>query len=159
MCFYANEYGDPRLAAAALLPSRATYMVCRGHRPPRLDFHGSGAALRAPQRVVGYRPTYRFFLRLSGAVPLTGVLYQKALSRALRLTAVRSDTLGGLVLDEALSHRRQPRYRDRFMLKHGDDDVLHYRHDFWKKRVPRMRHLAEQPRQLARPFCTRLGKF
>ncbi len=36
-------------------------MVCRGDRPPKLHFYGLTAAYELPQRVVGYRPTSRFF--------------------------------------------------------------------------------------------------
>src|ERR1035441_941916 len=41
-----------------------------------------------------------------------------------------ADTLGGLVLNEALSHRRHARYRDRFTMKREDDYRDHYWHDF-----------------------------
>lgn len=37
--------------------SLPTNMICRGNRPSLHHFHGLTAARRAPQRVVGYRPT------------------------------------------------------------------------------------------------------
>lgn len=67
-----------------------------------------------PQRVVGYRPTYLCFLRLSGCRPFSQcpLTKHKYVGR-YGLSARSSDTLGGLVLNEALSHRRQPCYRYR----------------------------------------------
>ena len=53
------------------------------------------------------------------AVPLTGVLYQKPLSRPVRAIALPADTLGGLVLDEVLPHRRRTRNLRPFALKRG----------------------------------------
>jgi hypothetical protein len=56
---------------------------------------------------------------------------QKAIkSGAQSYRPLATDTLGGLVLNEALSHRRQARYRDQFTLKRGEDYRYHYRHDF-----------------------------
>jgi hypothetical protein len=57
-------------------------MVCRGNLPVTTDFYGLTAAPLAPQRVVGYRPTYRFLpAGYPGLVHLAVVLYQKAISR------------------------------------------------------------------------------
>ena len=68
------------------------------------------------------------------AVPLTGVLYQKPLSRPVRAIALPADTLGGLVLEKVLPHRRRTRKCDIFALKRGGNDGLHYRYDRRKKR-------------------------
>ena len=53
------------------------------------------------------------------AVPLTGVLYQKPLSRPVGLAALTADTLGGLVLDQVLPHPRQTHYRGEFTQRRG----------------------------------------
>src|SRR5436190_6482387 len=68
------------------------------------------------------------------AVPLTGVLYQKPLSRPVRAIALPADTLGGLVLEKVLPHQRRTRKCDIFALKRGGNDGLHYRYDRRKKR-------------------------
>ena len=77
------------------LYSRATNMVCRGDPPVTIHLYGLTAAPLAPQRVVAYRPTERF---LPAGYPakgqLTVVLYQKALSRPVRASALSADTLG-----------------------------------------------------------------
>src|ERR1017187_3720946 len=72
------------------LYSRATNRVCRGMPPVTIYLPGLTAAPLAPQRVVGYRPTYRFLPSgYPGAGHLAVVLYQKAISRPLS-----ADTLG-----------------------------------------------------------------
>jgi len=53
------------------------------------------------------------------AVPLTGVLDQKAFSRPVRAIALPADTLGDGFYEEALPHRPRPRYRDQFTPKRG----------------------------------------
>src|SRR5437773_11834046 len=54
------------------------------------------------------------------AVPLTGVLYQKVISRALRATRPMPRHVGGLVLKMALSRQRPSRYRERSR-RHADE--------------------------------------
>ena len=67
--------------------------------PVTIDFHGLTAAPLAPQRVVGYRPTYRFLPSgYPGKGHLAVVLYQKAISRARRTIALSRRHVGGLVL-------------------------------------------------------------
>src|SRR5437773_10985786 len=56
------------------------------------------------------------------AVPLTGVLYQKVISRALRATRPMPRHVGGLVLKMALSRQRPSRYRERSR-RHADERV------------------------------------
>ena len=52
-------------------------------------------ALRAPQRVVGYRATSRFFLRLSGSVPpIRCTLTKKREVARRRPIGLADDTLG-----------------------------------------------------------------
>ena len=66
-------------------------MICRpGDCPLRPDFHGLTAAPLAPQRVVGYRPTFCFLpAGYPGKGQLAIVPYQKAESRP-----ISADTLG-----------------------------------------------------------------
>ena len=66
---------------------RATNMVCRGEAPITNHLYGLTAAPLAPQRVVGYRPTYRFLpAGYPGKCHLAVVLYQKAISRPVAPT-------------------------------------------------------------------------
>ncbi len=75
-------------------------MVCRGDRPRTIDFHGLTAAYELPQRVVGYRPTSRFFPEgYRVAVHLAGCPLPKiAKSGATDLSLLAHATLGGLAL-------------------------------------------------------------
>ena len=87
-------------------------MVCRGVRPLLSHFHGLTATYYLPQRVVGYRPTLRFFLWLSGLDPPTRRLASK--NRKVGrygLSALAHDTLGGRVKE--LAHLLHARYRAR----------------------------------------------
>jgi hypothetical protein len=95
------------------------------------------------------------------AVPLTGVLYQKALSRAVRAIALSADTLGGLVLDKVLPHRGRTRKSDIFALKRGGHDGLHYRYDPTEKAPPRMRYFwnSRADWRVLLPVVAKTGAF
>ena len=75
-------------------------MVCRGLRPSRLTSTASRRTTTS-QRVVGYRPTYRFLpAGYPGAGQLAVVLYQKAISRP-----ISADTLGTGFMIRAIAQR------------------------------------------------------
>jgi len=78
-------------------------MVCRGNLPNDLIAR-LNRRTTSSQRVVGYRPTYRFLPSgYPGAGQLAVVLYQKAISRPLS-----ADTLGTGFKIRAIAQRPEP---------------------------------------------------
>ena len=70
-------------------------MVCRGFLPVTIDFYGLTATPLAPQRVVGYRPTRFFLLRLSGIKDIYPMSFsKKSIVGRDGLAPLPADTLG-----------------------------------------------------------------
>jgi hypothetical protein len=130
---------------------RATYMVCRGKRPSLFHFHGLTAAPLSPPNVSSATGRLNAFsCGYRDAVPLTGVLYQKALSRPVSVFIKTGRHVGGTGLKMRRDCAKTIRYRGHSR-RGAEGRRADYRYGHGKKRAATAADLGFAPS--ARLFC------